>query len=195
VATTNNGPARKSLAEQLDRFDGILDGLAEGLQEAVATAVQEAVGVAVREAVRSVLAELLTNPDVLALVRAAVGAGAAAGAVPEAGQPRQTVSRLGRAWAWVGDRMRQARRSAALAARRARRTLAGGWARLALLRRCWAQLLAALAVGTAAGVAAYCAGPWLAAGMAWLAGFVTTLAAQAAVALRRVPAVAGLRGA
>ncbi len=47
--TTNvRGPARKSLAEQIDRLDGILDGLAEGLQEAVASAVGQAVGDAVR---------------------------------------------------------------------------------------------------------------------------------------------------
>ncbi len=28
-----NGTARKSLAEQIDRLDGILDGLAEGLSD------------------------------------------------------------------------------------------------------------------------------------------------------------------
>ena len=51
TTTTNvnaNGRIRKSLAEQLDRLDLILDGLADGLNEAVATAVKEAVGVAVR---------------------------------------------------------------------------------------------------------------------------------------------------
>ena len=57
-----NGPARKTLASQLDRLDGILDGLSEGLNDAVASAVREAVGLAVHEAVQAVLAELLTNP-------------------------------------------------------------------------------------------------------------------------------------
>ena len=57
-----NGPARKTLASQLDRLDGILDGLSEGLSDAVASAVREAVGVAVQEAVQAVLTELLTNP-------------------------------------------------------------------------------------------------------------------------------------
>ena len=28
-----NGPARKTLASQLDRLDGILDGLSEGLDD------------------------------------------------------------------------------------------------------------------------------------------------------------------
>jgi hypothetical protein len=57
-----NGPARKTLASQLDRLDGILDGLSEGLDQAVAQAVREAVGLAVQEAVQAVLTELLTNP-------------------------------------------------------------------------------------------------------------------------------------
>ena len=56
-----NGPARKTLASQLDRLDGILDGLSEGLNQAVAQAVREAVGLAVQEAVQAVLTELLTN--------------------------------------------------------------------------------------------------------------------------------------
>ena len=45
---TANGPARKTLASQLDRLDAILDALGEGL--------------------RAALAEVLTNPDVLALL-------------------------------------------------------------------------------------------------------------------------------
>ena len=57
-----NGPARKTLASQLDRLDSILDGLSEGLDQAVAQAVREAVGLAVQEAVQAVLTELLTNP-------------------------------------------------------------------------------------------------------------------------------------
>ena len=57
-----NGPARKTLASQLDRLDSILDGLSEGLTDAVASAVREAVGLAVQEAVQAVLTELLTNP-------------------------------------------------------------------------------------------------------------------------------------
>src|SRR4051812_27446781 len=60
--TSSNGQVRKSLGEQIDRLDRILDGLAEGLNEAVAAAVQEAVGVAVKEAVQAVVAEVLTNP-------------------------------------------------------------------------------------------------------------------------------------
>ena len=44
TTTTTNGRVRKSLAEQIDRLDQILDGLANGLNEAVAMVVREAVG-------------------------------------------------------------------------------------------------------------------------------------------------------
>lgn len=37
-----NGKTRKTLADQLDRLDRILDGLAEALNEAVADAVRSA---------------------------------------------------------------------------------------------------------------------------------------------------------
>ena len=62
MTTTTNGRERKSLAEQIDRLDGILDGLAQGLEQAVVAAVQAAVGLAVREAVQAVLQEVLANP-------------------------------------------------------------------------------------------------------------------------------------
>ena len=66
MSTSANGRAqRKSLAEQIDRLDLILDGLADGLQEAVADAVTAAVSVAVQAAVR----EVLTNPQLLERLR------------------------------------------------------------------------------------------------------------------------------
>jgi hypothetical protein len=52
TTTTNaDGRTRKSLAEQIDRLDAILDGLGDALSESVAAAVSEAVGRAVKEAV------------------------------------------------------------------------------------------------------------------------------------------------
>src|SRR6516164_1434069 len=69
VSTDTNGRVRKSLAEQIDRLDGILDGLADGLNEAIVAAVKEAVGAAVQEAVRAVLTELLANPELLHTIR------------------------------------------------------------------------------------------------------------------------------
>lgn len=61
-----NGRFRKSLANQLDRLDVILDGLAEALNGAVSDAVRQAVGEATREAVQMAMAEALpkqTNPE------------------------------------------------------------------------------------------------------------------------------------
>src|SRR5262245_17521018 len=63
TATVPNGTARKSLAEQIDRLDNILDGLAEALNESVAAAVQQAVGEAVAAAVQAAVVEVLTNPE------------------------------------------------------------------------------------------------------------------------------------
>src|SRR4051812_44556921 len=48
-----NGRARKSLADQIDRLDVILDGLADALNQAVAEAVAVAVKAAVAEALAS----------------------------------------------------------------------------------------------------------------------------------------------
>ena len=56
--TLTNGRQRKSLAEQIDRLDSVLDGLADGFNEAVATAV--------KETVHAVLSEVLSNPELLA---------------------------------------------------------------------------------------------------------------------------------
>ena len=73
ATTSNNGRViRKSLAEQIDRLDGILDCLADGLNDAVAAAVTEATALAVKEAVRGVLSEVLTNPDFLERIRSTI---------------------------------------------------------------------------------------------------------------------------
>src|SRR3954447_24035713 len=66
-----NGRARKTLADQIDRLDRVLDGLAEDLNEAVAAEVQRAVGRAVREAVQAAFKEVLTNPELAARLRPA----------------------------------------------------------------------------------------------------------------------------
>jgi hypothetical protein len=64
VETQQNGRVRKTLAQQLDRLDGILDGLADALNESVAAAVEKAVG--------NVIAEILTNPAFTERLRAPV---------------------------------------------------------------------------------------------------------------------------
>jgi hypothetical protein len=65
MTTTNNTTRpRKSLADQIQRLDSILDGLSENLNEAVATAVKEAVTTGVQQAI----VEVLTNPELQQLL-------------------------------------------------------------------------------------------------------------------------------
>ena len=99
-----NGQARKSLAEQIDRLDAVLDGLAEGINDTVVAAVKEAVGAAVQ----AVLREVLSSPELLA--RLAV-------AVPTAEKPKvswknrwaatykATTAKLEAARLWCGRRL------------------------------------------------------------------------------------------
>jgi hypothetical protein len=68
MTTTKNGngrTARKSLADQIDRLDGILDGLSDALTESVADAVKEVIGQAVTEAVQAAVTEVLSSPELL----------------------------------------------------------------------------------------------------------------------------------
>jgi hypothetical protein len=70
--TTEARPRRKSLGEQLDRLDGILDVLADGLPQAVS----ESARASARAVVREVLVEVLTDPDLrrrIAVVMPRVG--------------------------------------------------------------------------------------------------------------------------
>src|SRR5450631_1160376 len=72
MKATMNGQARKSLAEQIDRLDAMLDGLADGLNDAIAAAVKDAVGIAVQQAVQVVMREMLNSPELLTRLGAAV---------------------------------------------------------------------------------------------------------------------------
>jgi hypothetical protein len=199
VSTDTNGRVRKSLAEQIDRLDGILDGLADGLNEAVVTAVKEAVGAAVQEAVRAVLSELLTNPDLLHAIRDGLGPlltaearTAPPGGAEPPGAPVSSVRDRCRTWlrsrvlrgrlclsGWLGQ-FRSSLRTAATAVR------AGG----RVVGRLWRPLLIAVGIGSIVGVGAYLLGPWLSTAAGGLAGFTTSLAVQARRAVRRLAAAA-----
>jgi len=56
---TNGKTIRKSLADQIDRLDQILDGLADAINQTVTATVQDAV----KDAVQVAIAEVLTNAD------------------------------------------------------------------------------------------------------------------------------------
>src|SRR2546422_122011 len=97
--TTPNGRVRKSLAEQIDRLDRILDGLADGLNAAVAAAVQEAVRLAVRGALRGAAAALTycAGPTIASVAAGLWGFAATAAARTERWVQRLLlIPRLGR---------------------------------------------------------------------------------------------------
>jgi hypothetical protein len=196
TTTTTNGQVRKTLASQLDRLDSILDGLSDALNEAVATAVQgavelavrQAVGQAVRETLQAVLAEALTNADLLAAARTLLAPGTPAGVPADPPEPPRGLFRracdgvragLGvAAMACDGAGVYVAQQAAAV-----KSAARSGWL---LLSRFRGRLLTACGVGVAAGALTYLAGPWLAVAASSAAGFVTTLAVQAASGLRKL---------
>jgi hypothetical protein len=175
MTTNPNGRTRKSLGEQIDRLDAILDGLSDALTEAVAAAVSEAAGRAVREAVQAVLAEALTYPAVQEQALPADAPPASPKASPSVLRP------LARLATWLGARARSCVQ-ACLAGLCWARDLA---VRLSFLAggRLRAALLAAGAV--AAGVA-HSVRARLAHLMGRLSGWAMGLAATAGPALRRL---------
>jgi hypothetical protein len=187
-----NGRVRKSLAEQIDRLDGTLDGLADALNESVATAVKEAVGIAVKEAVHGVLKELLTNPAMVQLLRVNLSQETQASNSPSGiAQPWRLVqylrTSLRRCRDWAATGMLGLHRLGHALVTRAARALTTVWACLRLLGSFKRPLLIALAVGAGTGVAVYCAGPWLCTAAGSIAGFTSSLAVQARLAMRRWP--------
>jgi hypothetical protein len=173
ITTNPNGRARKTLAEQIDRLDAILDGLGDALNEAVAAAVSQAAGRAVKEAVQAVLAEALTNP---AHRQRALHVDSQP--APRANSP-VTPRPLARLATWLGMRARSRVQACVACLCWARDTAV----RLSLLAgsRIRAALLEAAAV--TAGVAKFTRGQ-LAAVAGRLSAWATGLAAAAGSALR-----------
>jgi hypothetical protein len=185
-----DGRARKSLAEQIDRLDKILDGLADALNEAVADAVTQAVSLAVKEAVQSVLTEVLSNPALGAQLRATTFPVApvhemdVSTAVPTPSSGLAT--RLCLCVAWVQARLRAACHLGKRFLEQIRRLPQATWVGLCWLSHRWRPLVIAVGVGCTLGGLAYLAGPWLCTGAGGLAGFTTTLALQARAAFKRL---------
>jgi hypothetical protein len=162
TTTTTNDRPRKSLAEQLDRLDAILDGLSEALQGAVADAVQHAVGLAVKDAVQGVLSELLANPEVLAMLR-----GPMTPTSPE-GPPAATAPSL------VRERLAGLAGRAKAFGLKVSGVATGLGRRLLAALRPWLPCLAALAVGVASGLV-YATG-WPLVAVGWATAVVGRLA-------------------
>jgi hypothetical protein len=183
---------RKSLSDQLDRLDRILDVLGEGLQEAVADAVQEAVRQAVAAAVHAAVTEVLTNPGLhchlrpspppeVPLMEKARALAARVAAAAKAAWGRTAVA-CGRFWAAVRVRLggARARVTGAVLCFRSRALLTA-----ALAKQFRGVLAVAACVGAAVGLGCFWAGPLVAATVSGLAGFAGALAVGAVNTLRR----------
>jgi hypothetical protein len=208
TTTTTDGRTRKSLAEQIDRLDAILDGLADALNEAVADAVKDAVTAAVQEAVHAAVVEVLTNAE----LRKRLGV-----IQPPASQPSAPVvvclaGAARRCWGWLTNAWHTAKAVARTAGSKAmevmhhtvakvrvkvqevreqvRSKARAGWmlaiALAALARQFRKQVLVALGVGVLVGVVCYLGGREVASIGCGLAGFVGSLATGAVNRLRRM---------
>jgi hypothetical protein len=197
TTTTNSRATRKSLAEQIERFDAILDGLADNLNEAVAFAVKEAVSAAVTAA----LQEVLTNADLLQRLRPepVTRTGTMQGAA-------KTLCRgLVRLWHWASTQAEACQEIAGKVVslvgasrealvRRVRRCLSGLTRRLwlgttaavVLARHFHKPLAIALSIGTVVGLGCYVAGPLVAALTSGMTSVALTLTAQALLPFGRL---------
>ena len=182
MTATLNGNVRKSLAEQIDRLDGILDGLAESLSGAVADAISQTVGLAVKEAVHTVLIDVLGNPKVMEKLRATAPA-------PETPK-RGVIARLtSQARAWTCLAWSKIRQACSAGGQRLMQAPTAAMQHGYMLWAYRKPLLVAVGAGVASGLAAFYAGPWMAATAGTLAGFTAAAAAQLTLTLRRVMAM------
>jgi hypothetical protein len=194
MSSAANGRKRPSLGEQINRLDDMLDGLSEGLNDAVADAVKGAVGAAVKEAVQDVLTEVLTNPEVLARLRAA-----AIPVKPVQAPPVQPSAwqRLGSLCQGIRACLRGIATTFGVPVRKARGATARCWqgtikritslsAHREMVSRFKNHILLALGVGVALGGIVWLSGPWLGVVTSAVGGFVSTLAVQAGLWLRKM---------
>jgi hypothetical protein len=193
--TSNGRTQRKSLANEIDRLDGILDGLDEALAGSVETAVRDVVGQVVRETVEATVREVLSNPD---LIRSAIAQHAPV-ATPTPQQPRRTLKErlkeklaalcrkaaekasqakrgLGITWTWCVEKVKRGCRWLWQAGK-----LATSLAHTAVCAACKFRkaTLIALAVGALVGVGAYLCGPLIASSVCGLGGAAATAAGMA----------------
>jgi len=158
TAAADGRPRRRTLSDQLDRLDGVIDDLSDGLNQAVAHAVERGVSTAVEKAVQGVLQAALASPEVarqLALATPAAPPAEQEGATPveERGFFSDMLERASAGLSRVGGVL-----------------VPDGPGRRPL------RLAAGVGVLAAAGVGAWLAAPYLMVAATWLGGRVATLA-------------------
>ena len=190
-----NGQKRPNLSEQINRLDKTLDGLADGLNDAVADAVRSAVGSAVRAAVQDVLMEVFTNPDILAKLRPVIAPDA--GKVEPAPAQPKLKQRVGSLFQRIRTSIVGLLAACGTQVRKARIGIAHCWqgtikritslsAHREMVSRFKHHILLALGVGVALGGLVWISGPWLGVVTSVVGGFISTLAVQAGLWLRKM---------
>src|SRR4051794_6528881 len=179
--SVNSKVPRKTLAEQLDRLDTIVDVLADGLNETVADVVKQAVAAS--------LQTLLSNPDLLRNLAATVTPPLPEPLdVPEQkpGHAARLTDRLREGWekvktaarvtcAVVRGKVSNARKSVSGTTRRIWQPLTTAWH---LTKQCRKPVVIAACVGLLVGMGSFLAGPVVAAVVSGITSTGLTLAAR-----------------
>jgi hypothetical protein len=192
LTATLNGrrEPRRSLSQELDRLDKMLDGLAEAIPGAVADSVKEAVTTAVAEAFRATLMEVAANPEIIALLRGARAATVcneqpAPAKAPLHQQIRKSVSN---AWKHALAGLKLAGNFVVSPVQTVVRCTITSYRQINTIWGLRKPILIALGVGVVIGVAAYASAPWISAAIAACGAASTTLLGQFAMWARRMRA-------
>jgi len=181
--------SRRSLSQEIDRLDQMLDGLAEAIPATIAESVKEAVSTAVAEAVRITLLELASNPSILAMLRPAPASQTVnpndRGPKPGSGRIGNTIATI---WKGAMNKVKAAGRAIAAPFR-------GAVQNIRSVNRFWSlrrPVIIALGIGAVVGVAGALSAPWLAGILSGVGAAGTTVGAQFITWSRRVYANFGI---
>ena len=190
VSANLNGrkESRRSLSQELDRLDKMLDGLAEAIPAVAANSVKEAMTTAVAEAFRATMMEIVANPEIIALLRDAHTARVSNDApapvkVPLHQQIRKATSSV---WKHALAGVRMASGFVVSPVHTVVRCTITGYRQINMIWCLRKPILVALGVGVVIGVVAYASAPWLSAMIAGCGAASTTLLGQFAVWARRM---------
>ena len=181
-STNGRKESRRSLSEEIDRFDQMLDGLAEAIPATIAEAVKDATSTAVAEAVRATLLEIAAHPELLAMLRPP----GAAAVKPASEVKNAPPSRIGSVIALAWKRAIGKLKAAGHAVLAPVRGVAGAAREINKLWNLRRPVIIALGVGIAVGTAGALSAPWLAGVLSGVGAAGTMLFGQFAAWTRRV---------
>ena len=189
ATATNSKPARKQLADQLDRLDSLIDTLGAGLNQAVADACREGA----RAAVREVLVELISNPDLMAAVRSTVPTAPTPNDEPPSPPAKPPVTPAAKSfWGRVKATVKKAGQAVTGAARTLVKSVSGAVKpatdALKLTGTTRKVVAVALGVGLTAGMVSLICPTWLGALLAAATGVGAVAAAQVGSAMNTLMA-------